>query len=117
MSWPANGYWQVGNGKVHWGRGGDPAKQAAYARMYEKLVSEAYGNYGPLAEIWFDGSVPAITDGGPDIVPILRRLQPQAVVFQGPTSSIRWVGNGAGIGLRSLLEHGRPPRRLRRRGP
>jgi len=97
VSWPANGYWEVDNGRVNWGRGGDPAKQAAYAQAYGKLVSEAYGNYGPLAEIWFDGSVPSAQEGGPDIVRILKTLQPHAVVFQGPTSSIRWVGNESGV--------------------
>jgi len=97
ISWPANAYFEVDNGKVNFGKGGDPARQTTYVKAYEKLISEAYGNYGSFCEIWFDGSVPPKEEGGPDVVSILTKLQPQAVVFQGPTSSIRWVGNESGV--------------------
>lgn len=97
ISWPANAYFEVDNGKVNFGQGGDAAKQAAYVQAFEKLINEAYGSYGPFCEIWFDGSVPPKEEGGPDVVSLLTKLQPQAVVFQGPTSSIRWVGNESGV--------------------
>lgn len=93
VSWPHNGYFGVNKGKVNFGKGGDPDKQAAYTKAYEKLITEAYGNYGPFCEIWFDGGVLPVEKGGPDVAPILEKFQPKAVVFLGPTSSIRWVGN------------------------
>jgi hypothetical protein len=46
--------------------------------------------------IWFDGGVLSPEDGGPDIVPLLKKLQPNAVVFQGPKawpSLTRFTGN------------------------
>ena len=97
VSWPANAHLGVVDGKVNFGKGNDPAKQAAYASAYTKLITEAYGNYGPFREIWFDGSIPGIDQGGPDVVGLLAKLQPKAVVFHGPAGSIRWVGNEAGV--------------------
>ena len=93
-----NGYLEVDNpGLVNRGKGGDPEKQARYAKICEGMANELWGNYGPLAEIWFDGGVLDPAKGGPDIVPILRKLQPQAIVFQGPAASIRWIGNEDGV--------------------
>jgi alpha-L-fucosidase len=93
-----NAYVGVSNpGLVNWGRGGDPEKQAEYTRMTERMLTELWGNYGPLFEIWFDGGALAPDQGGPDLIPILKRLQPHAIVFQGPAGSIRWVGNEDGV--------------------
>jgi alpha-L-fucosidase len=97
-SMSSNGYLEVDNpGLVNRGKGGDPAAQARYARTCEGLLTELWGNYGELFEIWFDGGVLDTAQGGPDMLPILRRLQPKAVVFQGPAASIRWIGNEDGV--------------------
>ncbi len=97
VSWPANGHFGVDRGKVNLGKGGDPARQAQYAKAYEKQITEAWGNYGKLAEVWFDGGIPSPEQGGPDARAILKKLQPQAVVFQGPSANtIRWIGNEGG---------------------
>lgn len=93
-----NGYLEVDNpGLVNRGKGGDPAAQARYAKICEGMLMELWGNYGELFEIWFDGGVLDPGRGGPDMLPILRRLQPKAVVFQGPAASIRWIGNEDGV--------------------
>jgi alpha-L-fucosidase len=97
-SMSSNGYLEVDNpGLVNRGKGGDPAAQARYARICEGILTELWGNYGPLFEIWFDGGVLDPAQGGPDMLPILRRLQPQSIVFQGPAASIRWIGNEDGV--------------------
>ncbi len=97
-SMSTNGYLEVDNpGLVNRGKGGDPAAQARYARICEGLLTELWGSYGPLFEIWFDGGVLDPGQGGPDMLPILKRLQPQAIVFQGPAASIRWIGNEDGV--------------------
>ncbi|HOZ47180.1 MAG TPA: alpha-L-fucosidase [Candidatus Hydrogenedentes bacterium] len=94
----ANAYWEVSNpGLVNWGKGGDDAKQAEYVGMSERMLEELWGNYGPFFEIWFDGGALPPEQGGPDLVPILQRLQPKAIVFQGPAASIRWIGNEKGV--------------------
>ena len=79
---------------------GDPVKQKAYNDMVEQQLTELWTNYGDLFEIWFDGGVIPVSEGGPDVAGLLHRLQPNAVVFQGPVgtrSLLRWVGNERGV--------------------
>ncbi len=66
-------------------------KQAEYNRIYREQLTELLTRYGPIVEIWFDGSI---------VVPvgdILKRYASDAMVFQGPEASIRWVGNEDGF--------------------
>ena len=80
-------------------RSGDAAAQAAYNAVVEQQLTELWSRYGDLFEIWFDGGTLAPEQGGPGIIPILARFQPDAVVFQGPPSArnlLRWVGNERG---------------------
>ena len=122
----ANGYQQVDNpGKVNRGRGGDPVRQQAYNRLCLQQLSELWSNYGELFHIWFDGGALTPNQGGPDMVPLLKRLQPNANVFSGPAATVRWVGNENGVAgypcwasvpdqilsdklARSVLVHGDP---------
>lgn len=93
-----NAFWTVDNpGKVNWGQGDDPQKQAEYVRACETMLTELWANYGELAEIWFDGGALPPDKGGPDLMPIYRKHQPNAIVFQGPARSIRWIGNEKGV--------------------
>lgn len=81
-------------------RAADQAQKDAYSAVVLQQLRELWSNYGPLFEIWFDGGVLPVEEGGPDIAALLHELQPQAVVFQGPPgtkSLIRWVGNESGI--------------------
>ena len=98
----ANGYLGVDNpGLTDWGKGADKAKQADYIRTAERLAEELWGNYGALNYVWFDGGALPPDQGGPDLVPILKRHQPEAVAFQGPeglpAGLTRWVGNEDGV--------------------
>lgn len=73
------------------GRCKTAAKQAAYNALYREQLTEVLSRYGPLVEVWFDGSI---------VVPvgdILKRYAPHAMVFQGPEATIRWVGNEKGF--------------------
>ena len=47
--------------------------------------------YGQMVEMWFDGSTAA------PVSDILAKYQPKAMVFQGPSATIRWVGNEDGV--------------------
>lgn len=93
-----NAYLNVDNpGTV---RSGDIEEQKKYNKIVENQLTELWTNYGELFEIWFDGGCLPIEKGGPDILTLLKKYQPNAVVFQGPRgikSPIRWVGNENGV--------------------
>ncbi|MBX3257813.1 MAG: alpha-L-fucosidase [Chitinophagaceae bacterium] len=94
----ANGYCYVDNpGKV---QPGSPFTQEGYNKIVVQQLTELWNNYGKLFEIWFDGGVLPVKEGGPDLAPLLKKLQPDAIIFQGPSDAknlIRWVGNEEGV--------------------
>ncbi len=73
------------------GRAADPAAQKAYEQLFRQQLTELLTRYGPIFEVWFDGSLVF------DVGDILKAHAPDAVVFQGPQASIRWVGNEEGF--------------------
>lgn len=78
---------------------GSADEQKRYNDTVIQQLTELWTNYGEVFEIWFDGGCLPPAKGGPDITPLLTRLQPRAVVFQGPEdcrSLLRWVGNERG---------------------
>ena len=92
-----NGYYDINNDLPQ-----DPRspEYQAYARCVEAQLEELWSRYGDLAEIWFDGGVVPPEQGGPDLVPLLKKYQPDAVCFQGPRCwphNLRWVGNEDGL--------------------
>lgn len=93
----ANGYYHVDNPGVV--QPGSPYTQAEYNAVVEKQLTELWGNYGDLFEVWFDGGVLAEERGGAKVAGLLTKLQPKAIAFQGPYGHpclIRWVGNEVG---------------------
>ena len=93
----ANGYLYVDNpGRV---QEGSPVTQEEYNKIVTQQLTELWSNYGELFEIWFDGGVLSIDQGGADILSLVQKLQPNAIAFQGPyghPNLIRWVGNEEG---------------------
>ncbi len=89
-----NGYYKVyQNGKPSQD---SPLSQQEYNDVVIRQLTELWTLYGPVFEIWFDGGVIPVSEGGPDVEGLMKKLQPNAVVFQGPPgtkSLIRWVGN------------------------
>lgn len=73
---------------------------AAYNDFYKAQLRELLTNYGPIAEVWFDG---AKGENAKDMTydfdgywALVRELQPQAVMFSDAGPDVRWVGNEAG---------------------
>ncbi len=92
-----NGYYDI-NDEVQMDYHGK--KYQDYLRCAEAQVEELWSRYGELFEIWFDGGVLPPEDGGMDLAAALKRLQPNAVCFQGPKDhpyNVRWVGNEDGL--------------------
>lgn len=73
------------------GRCATPEAQEAYDRLYRQQLTELLTRYGPIMELWLDGSsiVPTID--------LVQRHAPDAMIFQGPNATIRWVGNEDGF--------------------
>lgn len=76
-------------------------EQLAYNKIVIQQLTELWTQYGKLFEIWFDGGV--MTDEKKGIAlgvtTLIKGHQPQALLFQGPSSCnnlIRWVGNEDG---------------------
>ena len=95
-----NVFLQTGRGKtgtVGLTKGGTVSiTQSQYEDIVIAQLSEIWGNYGELFELWFDGGTPdlALT---PRIASLLAKLQPAAVSFQGPTKqAARWSGSESG---------------------
>lgn len=71
-----------------------------YVKMVERQLVEIWGNYGELFELWFDGGIVPREEGGPDIINLIQKYQPNAICFQGPKEhfqNLRWVGNERGV--------------------
>ncbi len=92
-----NGYYDISDRKKH-----DYLTHyyQDYVRNVEAQVTELWSQYGDLFEIWFDGGIIPHEKGGPNLEPILKKYQPNAVCFQGPLShphNLRWVGTEEGL--------------------
>ena len=114
-----------------WDRNNAAYGTPAYLPIYREQITELLTHYGPIFEVWFDGA-----NGGdgyyggarekrtidklhyydwPTTWGLVRKLQPEAVIFSDAGPDIRWVGNENGeagencwatVNLRG--EHGGP---------
>ena len=95
-----------------WDRNNPAYGTPAYLPIYRAQITELLTNYGPITEVWFDGA-----NGGdgfyggarekrtidklhyygwPETWALVRKLQPEAVIFSDTGPDIRWVGNERG---------------------
>lgn len=74
-----------------------------YNDFFVDQLTELLTQYGPVAEVWFDGACGEGPNGKKQVYDfkryydVIRRLQPQAVIaVMGP--DVRWVGTESGYG-------------------
>jgi alpha-L-fucosidase len=73
-----------------------------YNEVYRAQLTELLTGYGPLAEVWFDGANGEGPNGKkqeydwPRAWALVRRLQPNAVMFSDAGPDVRWCGNEHG---------------------
>jgi alpha-L-fucosidase len=73
-----------------------------YNDLYCEQLTELLTNYGPLAEVWFDGANGEGPNGKkqeydwPRVWGLVRKLQPNAVIFSDAGPDVRWCGNERG---------------------
>jgi alpha-L-fucosidase len=74
-----------------------------YNEFYQNQLTELLTNYGPISEVWFDGACGEGPNGKrqeydwPGYIDVVRRLQPDAVIFSDAGPDVRWVGNEQGF--------------------
>ncbi|UCD76084.1 MAG: alpha-L-fucosidase [Phycisphaerales bacterium] len=95
-----------------WDRNHPEYGRPTYIEYFRKQLRELLSNYGPIAELWFDGA-----NGGDGYyggaresriidrstyydwettIALARSLQPDVCIFSDAGPEIRWVGNEAG---------------------
>jgi alpha-L-fucosidase len=96
-----------------WDRNNAAYGTSAYIDIYRRQLTELLTNYGPVFEVWHDGA-----NGGngfyggarekrtidkrsyygwPATWALIRKLQPEAVIFSDVGPDVRWVGNERGM--------------------
>ena len=75
---------------------------AAYNDFYVEQLAELLTRYGAITEVWFDGANGEGPSGRkqsydwPRIWGLVRKLQPNAVIFSDAGPDVRWIGNETG---------------------
>jgi alpha-L-fucosidase len=75
----------------------------AYNDVYAAQLTELLTRYGPITEVWFDGANGEGPNGRrqvydwPRVFGLVRRLQPEAVIFSDAGPDVRWCGNERGV--------------------
>jgi alpha-L-fucosidase len=75
----------------------------AYNDFYCDQLTELLTQYGRIDEVWFDGANGEGPNGKkqtydwPRVWALVRKLQPQAVMFSDAGPDVRWIGNERGI--------------------
>jgi alpha-L-fucosidase len=74
-----------------------------YSQFYCDQLTELLTRYGPVHEVWFDGANGEGPNGKRQVYDwprywgLVRRLQPEAVIFSDAGPDIRWIGNEHGV--------------------
>lgn len=74
-----------------------------YDEFYTTQLTELLTRYGPIHEIWFDGANGEGPNGKKQVYDwprywgLVKRLQPEAVIFSDAGPDVRWIGNESGV--------------------
>lgn len=72
-------------------------RQKYYNAMVEGMVKEICTKYGDLFEIWFDGGASSPEKGAPDVLPIVKKYQPNCLFYHNEQlAEARWGGSESG---------------------
>ncbi len=92
-----NSFYGIYDFKVHGENDFAANRQKHYNQMIEKIVEEIFTNYGEWFMVWFDGGAHGPGQGGPDILSIIEKHQPQILFYHNlQRADIRWGGSEKG---------------------
>ncbi|MEN8193085.1 MAG: alpha-L-fucosidase [Bacteroidota bacterium] len=92
-----NSFFGVHNFKVNGEGEFQKNRQQYYNHMVEGMVTEICTQYGELFEIWFDGGASHPDKGAPDVLPIVKKYQPNCLFYHNEQlAEVRWGGSESG---------------------
>jgi alpha-L-fucosidase len=74
-----------------------------YNELFCEQLTELLTRYGPIHEVWFDGANGEGPNGKrqvydwPRFFGLVKRLQPDSVIFSDAGPDVRWIGNERGM--------------------
>lgn len=72
-------------------------RQQYYNATVEGMVKEIFTNYGDWAMVWFDGGAHGPEQGGPDVLSIFEKYQPNGLFYHNlQRADMRWGGSESG---------------------
>lgn len=72
-------------------------RQKYYNTMVEGMVKEIFTNYGDWAIVWFDGGAHGPEQGGPDVLSLFEKYQPNGLFYHNlQRADMRWGGSESG---------------------
>jgi alpha-L-fucosidase len=73
-------------------------RQKYYNTMIENVTKEIFSNYGDWAIVWFDGGAHGPDQGGPDVLSIFEKYQPNCLFYHNlQRADMRWGGSESGM--------------------
>ena len=92
-----NSFYGIHDFKVHGEGKFAENRQQHYNRICEGMVEEICSRYGDLAIVWFDGGAHGPEQGGPDVLSIFEKYQPNGLFYHNlQRADIRWGGSESG---------------------
>jgi alpha-L-fucosidase len=85
-----------------WDRNHPTYFTAGYNDVFKKMLEEVLTNYGEVYYVFFDGAFSVGPDGKRQVydwdgfTDVVRRCQPNAVIFSDSGPDVRWIGNERG---------------------
>lgn len=86
-----------------WDRNAPVYGSEAYSDFYCDQLTELLTGYGPVHEVWFDGANGEGPNGRRQVYDwprywgLVKRLQPDSVIFSDAGPDVRWIGNERGV--------------------
>jgi alpha-L-fucosidase len=92
-----NAFYGIHDFKVHGDNEFAQNRQKHYNTMIEKNVTEIFSNYGDWAMVWFDGGAHGPEQGGPDVLSVFEKYQPNSLFYHNlQRADMRWGGSESG---------------------
>jgi len=92
-----NAFYGINDFKVHGTGQFAQNRQEHYNRMIEKIVEEIFSRYGDWAIVWFDGGAHGPEQGGPDVLSVFEKYQPNCLFYHNlQRADMRWGGSESG---------------------